>query len=76
MLALAHWIERQVEAGVIKDYAAAARVIGVSRARLSQIMGLLTLPVKVQEAVLTGKVVVSEKQLRNLQMPRVLKNTP
>lgn len=40
-LALAYWIERQIEAGRHKNYAHAARVLGVSRARMSQVQGLV-----------------------------------
>ena len=35
MLALAHYVERLVEQGSVKSYAAAARQLGVSRARMS-----------------------------------------
>jgi len=40
-LALAHWIERKIEAGELRNYAHAAAVLGVSRARVSQIVGML-----------------------------------
>jgi hypothetical protein len=43
MLALAHLIERKVKAGELKDFAAAAKVLRVSRARMSQVMALLNL---------------------------------
>lgn len=42
-LALALWIERQIAEGNVKNYAEAARVIGLSRARVTQVMGLLFL---------------------------------
>jgi hypothetical protein len=38
MLALAHNIEGQIEDGTIPDYAAAAGTLGVTRARLTQVM--------------------------------------
>ena len=44
MLALAHYVERLVEQGTVASYADAARQLGVSRARMSQILNLLTLP--------------------------------
>ena len=71
MLALAYWVERQVDSGRIRDYDAAARVIGVSRARMSQILALLNLAPRVQEGILTGKSAASERQLRS-----ELKRTP
>ena len=51
-LALAHHIERLIEAGVLENYADAARRMGVSRARISQITRLLVLPIVLQEAAL------------------------
>lgn len=53
-LALAYYIERAVEAGLIKDYADAARRIGVSRARLTQIMDLLGMMVGEQMRLLAN----------------------
>jgi hypothetical protein len=52
-LALAHWIERRTESGDLADYAAAARALGLSRSRLTQVMNMLLLPVEVQERLLT-----------------------
>jgi len=63
-LALAHYVERQVEAGVIKDYAEAARILGMSRGRMAQVMNLRYLPIDVQEGVLTGELNASERSLR------------
>lgn len=40
-LALAHWIERLIEAGEPRNYASAAEALGGSRARISQIVWLL-----------------------------------
>lgn len=53
-LALAYWIERAIDKGRLQDYAHAARVLGVSRARITQVMDLLLLPGGVQEAILVG----------------------
>ena len=63
MLALVYFVERQVEAGAIRDYATAARRLGISRARMTQVMNLLNLPVATQEAILAGAD-VSERGLR------------
>lgn len=51
-LALAYAIDRAIESGELRDYADAARRLGVSRARISQIVGLLGMLVWEQEAVL------------------------
>jgi hypothetical protein len=52
LLALAHRLERLVRRGVVKDYAEAARLGRVTRARISQIMSLLHLAPDIQEQVL------------------------
>jgi hypothetical protein len=52
LLALAHRLEQLVRTGVVKDYAEAARLGHVTRARISQIMSLLYLAPDIQEQVL------------------------
>ena len=52
-LALANYVERCIEAGVIDSYTEAARKLGITRARMTQVMDLLLLPVVEQEALLT-----------------------
>jgi hypothetical protein len=52
LLALAHRLERLVRTGVVKDYAEAARLGHVTRARISQVMSLLYLAPDIQEQVL------------------------
>ena len=64
MLALAHYVEHQIEDDAIRDYASAADALGVTRARLSQVMSLLLLAPEIQEALLTGKTHASERSLR------------
>ena len=51
-LVLAHWVEREIREGRMGSLAEAAREFGVSRARMSQIVGLVGLPVERQERVL------------------------
>ena len=63
-LALAHHIDRLIDDGVLDDYAHAARVLGVTRARLSQVMALLHLAADIQEQVLAGTLCLSERRLR------------
>ena len=66
MLALAHYVEGLVETGQVKGYAEAARQLGVTRARMSQVINLLNLSPRVQESFLLGRVHVSERGLRAL----------
>ncbi len=65
-LALAHYIERLVEAGELSGYAEAARVLGLTRARLTQVMGLLLLAPAIQARILDGKLEVSERRMRTV----------
>ncbi len=66
MLALAHHVERLVEEGTVASYADAARQLGVSRARMSQVLNLLNLPPRLQEALLLGDLPLSERRIRRL----------
>jgi hypothetical protein len=52
LMALALRFEGLLRAGAVKDYAALARLGHVTRARVSQVMGLLYLAPDIQEAVL------------------------
>ena len=66
MLALAHHIERQIDDGAIPDYAAAARALNLTRARLTQIMNRLLLAPEIQERLLLSARVASERSLRRV----------
>ncbi len=63
MLALAQHVEGEIEAGTIPDYAAAARALGVTRARLTQLLNLLLLAPEIQERVLRNQI-ATERRLR------------
>ncbi len=52
MLALAHKLQQAIDEGKVKDGAEVARRLGVSRARVAQILGLALLPVADQERIL------------------------
>ncbi len=52
MLALAHKIQQAIDSGKVADRAEVARRLGVTRARVTQIMNLTLLPVAEQERVL------------------------
>jgi hypothetical protein len=53
LLALAHEIERRIGAGEINDLAHAARLLGLTRARVTQIVSLTLLAPAIQEEILT-----------------------
>jgi hypothetical protein len=54
-LALAHWIERAVEAGQVAGYADVARALGLTQSRITQITALLGLSPTMQERILVGE---------------------
>ena len=63
-LALAHYVERLIENGKLRNYAHASAVLGITRARMSQLMDLALLPADVQERVLFGTDRWSERDFR------------
>ncbi len=69
-LALAHQVQGRIDRGELEDRAEAARWLGVTRTRMSQIMALLALAPAIQEQVLapdaTGPSRLSERRLRTL----------
>ena len=62
-LALAYAIERYIETGEIENFAEASRRFGISRPRVTQIMSLFHLAAPVQEAILMGALVDSERKV-------------
>ena len=66
-IALAHQIEAWVRDGAVLDYADAARRLRLTRARISQIVTLTWLAPAVQEFVLLGHAVPSDRQLREVE---------
>ncbi len=72
MLGLAHEIDRLIRAGELRDLAEAARSIGVTRARITQIANLLLLAPEIQAAILelplviNGRDPISERTLRTI----------
>jgi hypothetical protein len=71
-MALAIRYEGLIRTGVIRDYADIARLGGVSRARVSQIMDLLNLAPEIQEEILflprtvSGRDRITERNLRSV----------
>lgn len=72
LLALAHRFEELVRSGAMRDYAEVARLGRVSRARVSQILQLLTLAPSIQEHLLflpprtPGDETITERDLREV----------
>jgi hypothetical protein len=64
MLALAYYVEGEIEAGAIKDYSEAARLLGMSRTRMTQVANLLYLPTATREGILLGTLALTERRLR------------
>jgi len=69
LLALAHRIDGMVRDGETRDLAEAARRLGLTRARMTQVMNLLLLAPAIQEETLalprtTGRDPISERRLR------------
>jgi hypothetical protein len=64
MLALAHYIDQLVEDGVIADYAEAAEKLGISRARITQVMDLMLLAPEIQGRLLIGTLTANERRIR------------
>jgi hypothetical protein len=71
MLALAHHLQRTIDNGLVADRAAVARKLGLTRARVTQLLDLLLLAPRIQEAVLTLEAVdgvepLCERKLRSV----------
>ena len=72
LLALAHRMEGLVRTAAVRDYAELARLGGVSRSRISQIVGLLGLAPDIQEEILflprtvKGQDPIHERHIRRI----------
>jgi hypothetical protein len=72
LMALAIHFDGLIRKGVVRDYADLARLGGISRARITQIMNLLNLPPWKQEEILflpgaaSGREAVTERDLRKV----------
>ena len=65
LLAIAHAVERLVEAGSLPSYSEAARRLGLSHVRMAEISALLQLAPDIQEAILNG-LITTERALRSV----------
>ena len=61
-LALAHALDRRVRSGEFGDYAAMARALGLTRARVTQLMDLILLAPDIQEEILALRIGAGERQ--------------
>ena len=72
LLALAHKIDGMIRSGELKNWADAARLVGVTRARMTQIANLILLAPEIQEIILQpsavwgGRKAVNERELRGI----------
>jgi hypothetical protein len=69
MLALAHKIQQAIDCGAIRDRAEVARRLGLTRARVTQLLDLIQLAPEIQEQILfaesvDGQEPMSERALR------------
>jgi hypothetical protein len=65
-LALAYHLDSLIERGLVADYTAAARLLGVSQPRLTHLMSLMLLAPTIQDAILAGTIAPGDKHLRQL----------
>ena len=65
-LALAYRLAELIDQGLVADFTAAARLLGVSQPRLTHLMSLMLLAPQIQEAMLFGTMKVGDKALRKL----------
>lgn len=71
MLALAHHLQRLIDQGLVADRAALARKLGLTRARVTQLLDLLLLAPDLQVVVLNLEAIdgvepMTERQLRTV----------
>ncbi|KAA0249828.1 MAG: hypothetical protein EDX89_23565, partial [Acidobacteria bacterium] len=72
-LALAHAVQRAIDRGELKDQADAARRLGLTRARLTQLMDLTLLAPDIQESVLSLEAVDGMESLAERAMRPALR---
>jgi hypothetical protein len=66
LLALAHRWNRLVDEGVVANYAEIARLMGLSRARVTQIVDLSFLAPDIQDEILLGDADATEREIREI----------
>jgi hypothetical protein len=63
---LAHRINGMIRTGEIRDWAEAARLLGITRARMTQIANLMLLAPTLQEDIAFGRHTFTERHFRSL----------
>jgi hypothetical protein len=63
-LAMAYAIDRWIEDGMLRDHAHAAALLGVTQARISQVVALLALAPDIQTRLLEGDTTIPERAIR------------
>lgn len=66
MLALAYHIDALVEADQLKNYGEASRLLEITDARMTQVMDLMLLSPRIQEAILEGRLEIDGKRAQRL----------
>ncbi len=66
LLALAHRWNRLVDEGIVVNYAEIARLMGLSRARVTQIVDLSFLAPDIQDEILLGDADATEREIREI----------
>ncbi|MCC6672178.1 MAG: hypothetical protein IT458_14040 [Planctomycetes bacterium] len=66
LMAMAITMQDLVDRGVVRDYAALARLAGVTRARITQVMALVNLAPGIQEEVLLRSRSLEEREVRRV----------
>jgi hypothetical protein len=74
VLALAHRVQSDIDAGALKDRAEAARRLGISKARVTQILDLILLSPRIQEAVLATETLDGAEPVTVRALREVLKH--
>ena len=75
LVVVAYWLEQLIAERKVKDYAEIARLTGLSRSRVTQIVNLTILPPRLQERILAGALDVPERELRGPTARRMPKQT-
>jgi len=75
LLALAHHIQDAIDRGVVADRAAAARQLGFTRARLTQLLDLTLLAPEIQEVVLELEAINGEEPTYERRLRRIVRFT-
>jgi hypothetical protein len=80
LMALAIHLQKLIDNGTVRDYAEIARLTGLTRARVTQIMNLTLLSPEIQEEILflprveSGHDLIAERNIRKITTESLWKN--